>query len=110
MPVVPKKRLTNYMAKRRRLMWYLDHYRFLYKIRREHYFQRQLQEPLYVQDYKTPEFRFPGFWPGKFGFHPSQDQLEPSTETVPLLESGGDGSGSRGRQLRLMGHKRSESE
>ncbi|CAJ1329906.1 unnamed protein product [Effrenium voratum] len=82
MPVVPKKRITQYFARRRRLNFYMDHYRFLYKFRREHFDRRKYQEPLYVKDYSTPEFRFPGFWPGKFGYPHSQDQRE-----QPLLES-----------------------
>ncbi|CAJ1389354.1 unnamed protein product [Effrenium voratum] len=84
MPVVPKKRITQYFARRRRLNFYMDHYRFLYKFRREHFDRRKYQEPLYVKDYSTPEFRFPGFWPGKFGYPHSQDQRE-----QPLLESSG---------------------
>eukprot|EP00931_Biecheleriopsis_adriatica_P008121 TRINITY_DN109349_c0_g1_i1.p1 TRINITY_DN109349_c0_g1~~TRINITY_DN109349_c0_g1_i1.p1 ORF type:complete len:108 (+),score=17.30 TRINITY_DN109349_c0_g1_i1:58-381(+) len=76
MPVVPKKRITQYFSRRRQLMYYLDKYRFLFKHRREHYDRRMYQEPIYVANYKTPEFRFPGFWPGKFGFPQSQDQRQ----------------------------------
>eukprot|EP00930_Biecheleria_cincta_P088590 TRINITY_DN77848_c0_g1_i1.p1 TRINITY_DN77848_c0_g1~~TRINITY_DN77848_c0_g1_i1.p1 ORF type:complete len:123 (-),score=14.81 TRINITY_DN77848_c0_g1_i1:17-343(-) len=76
MPVVPKKRVTQYLCRRRHLLFYLDHYRFLFKHRREHFDRKRYQESMYVQDYTTPNFRFPGFWPGKFGYHPSQDTLQ----------------------------------
>mmetsp|Transcript_2635 Transcript_2635/g.4593 ORF Transcript_2635/g.4593 Transcript_2635/m.4593 type:complete len:107 (+) Transcript_2635:35-355(+) len=81
MPVVPKKRITQYFARRRRLMFYLDHYRFLYKHRREHYSRGKYQEPMYVKDYRSPDFRFPGFWPGNFGYAQSQDQA--AIESTP---------------------------
>ncbi|CAE7243982.1 ATG18A [Symbiodinium pilosum] len=63
-------------------MFYMDHFRFQYKFRREHFDRRKYQEPMYVENYTTPEFRFPGFWPGKFGYHqttagPEQTQLLP---------------------------------
>ncbi|CAE8716441.1 unnamed protein product [Polarella glacialis] len=74
MPVVPKKRITQFLTRRRRLLFYLDHYRHLFKHRREHFDRRKYQESMYMEDYVTPTFRFAGFWPGKFGFHQSQDQ------------------------------------
>mmetsp|Transcript_25085 Transcript_25085/g.44179 ORF Transcript_25085/g.44179 Transcript_25085/m.44179 type:complete len:107 (+) Transcript_25085:88-408(+) len=98
MPVVPKKRITQYFARRRRLMFYLDHYRFLYKNRREHFDRRKYQEPMYVENYTTPEFRFPGFWPGKFGYPQMQDQTQ-----LQLLDSRGEVSGPKGPKLMPSG-------
>eukprot|EP00933_Yihiella_yeosuensis_P056703 TRINITY_DN56093_c0_g1_i1.p1 TRINITY_DN56093_c0_g1~~TRINITY_DN56093_c0_g1_i1.p1 ORF type:complete len:113 (+),score=11.06 TRINITY_DN56093_c0_g1_i1:152-490(+) len=90
MPVVPKKRLTQYFTRRRQLLFYLDHYRFMFKHRREHFDRCKYQEPIYVDNYQTPEFRFPGFWPGKFGFHESQEQHQLRlVERQELEEAGG---------------------
>ncbi|CAK0833527.1 unnamed protein product [Prorocentrum cordatum] len=65
---VPKKRVSRFMTRRRHLLQFIDHYRFLFRARREHLDRRRLQEPMYVEDYVSPTFRFPGFWPESFGY------------------------------------------
>uniref|UniRef100_A0A7S0FM08 Uncharacterized protein n=1 Tax=Pyrodinium bahamense TaxID=73915 RepID=A0A7S0FM08_9DINO len=68
MPVVPKKRFTRFLTRRRHLLQYVNHYRFLFKVRREHFDRRRYMETLYDEKYVSPPFRHPGFWPGTFGF------------------------------------------
>uniref|UniRef100_A0A7S2NTU1 Uncharacterized protein n=1 Tax=Zooxanthella nutricula TaxID=1333877 RepID=A0A7S2NTU1_9DINO len=84
----PKKRATRFWTKRRHLMQYLDHYRHLWKPRREHFDRRRQQEHIYKEDYAAPAFRYPGFWPAAFGFEKTQ-------AVQALTPAGGDSLGAR---------------
>mmetsp|Transcript_86751 Transcript_86751/g.201849 ORF Transcript_86751/g.201849 Transcript_86751/m.201849 type:complete len:107 (+) Transcript_86751:73-393(+) len=68
MPVVPKKKFTRFMTRRRHLLQYVAHYRFLFKVRREHFDRQRYQALMYDEKYVPPPFRHPGFWPGSFGY------------------------------------------
>mmetsp|Transcript_27979 Transcript_27979/g.80663 ORF Transcript_27979/g.80663 Transcript_27979/m.80663 type:complete len:109 (-) Transcript_27979:62-388(-) len=92
MPVVPKKRFTRFMTRRRHLLQYVDHYKFLYKVRREHFDRRRYQEAIYKEDYVTPPFRSPGFWPGSFDY-PRIQQLVQAAQSDGRDSGGGDSQG-----------------
>eukprot|EP00747_Dinoflagellata_sp_TGD_P187598 gnl/TRDRNA2_/TRDRNA2_45357_c0_seq1.p1 gnl/TRDRNA2_/TRDRNA2_45357_c0~~gnl/TRDRNA2_/TRDRNA2_45357_c0_seq1.p1 ORF type:complete len:154 (+),score=25.32 gnl/TRDRNA2_/TRDRNA2_45357_c0_seq1:62-463(+) len=81
----PKKKISVFATRRKHLMWYLDHYRFLFKGRRAHFDRARYQDAMYKENYAAPAFRYPGFWPGSFGFHRSQallkDELKASVST-----------------------------
>eukprot|EP00746_Dinoflagellata_sp_MGD_P017768 gnl/MRDRNA2_/MRDRNA2_140988_c0_seq1.p1 gnl/MRDRNA2_/MRDRNA2_140988_c0~~gnl/MRDRNA2_/MRDRNA2_140988_c0_seq1.p1 ORF type:complete len:110 (-),score=8.57 gnl/MRDRNA2_/MRDRNA2_140988_c0_seq1:31-360(-) len=82
----PKKRFSLYLRKRRRLMWFLDKYRYLMKPRQEQYERRLQTEHIWMQpkqytfqglnsqsqtwpiDPKKRAFRYQGFWSGGFGY------------------------------------------
>ena len=49
--------------------------------------------PMFVKDYKSPEFRHPSFWPGSFGQHQAQNLLLP---LPPIDRRIGTSSGSGG--------------
>mmetsp|Transcript_52612 Transcript_52612/g.118515 ORF Transcript_52612/g.118515 Transcript_52612/m.118515 type:complete len:110 (+) Transcript_52612:88-417(+) len=68
MPVVPKKRFSRFMTRRRHLLQYVDHYRFLYKVRREHFDRARYQESMFNDKYVSPPFRHSGFWPSSFNY------------------------------------------
>merc|ERR1712135_197239 len=68
---------TRYWTKRRHLLQYIDKYRWIFKVRKNNMEARKYIAPMFVKDYKSPEFRHPGFWPGSFGYHQAQNLLLP---------------------------------
>mmetsp|Transcript_19728 Transcript_19728/g.35098 ORF Transcript_19728/g.35098 Transcript_19728/m.35098 type:complete len:105 (-) Transcript_19728:108-422(-) len=76
----PKKRITRYWTRRRHLLHYLDHYRFLWKPRHEHLQRHKYQKPLYDPEYTSPVFRHAGFWPDSFGFHRTRELIRADRE------------------------------
>eukprot|EP00405_Crypthecodinium_cohnii_P000327 CAMPEP_0194752298 /NCGR_PEP_ID=MMETSP0323_2-20130528/6081_1 /TAXON_ID=2866 ORGANISM="Crypthecodinium cohnii, Strain Seligo" /NCGR_SAMPLE_ID=MMETSP0323_2 /ASSEMBLY_ACC=CAM_ASM_000346 /LENGTH=101 /DNA_ID=CAMNT_0039669099 /DNA_START=111 /DNA_END=416 /DNA_ORIENTATION=- len=90
---VPKKRATRWWTRRRHLLQYVDHYRNLWKPRREHYDRRRYQAPMYEEKYTAPNFRYPGFWPGQFGFERTSAAQQaianptPAASTTPAAKS-----------------------
>merc|ERR1719393_697018 len=65
----PKNRVTRFMTRRKHLLFYLDHYRFLWKPQYEKFQRQKYQAPLVEKNYTSPPFRFGGFWPNSFGHH-----------------------------------------
>merc|ERR1712232_803883 len=92
MPVVPKKLFTRFMTRRRHLLQYVDHYRFLWKVRREAFDRQRYAASLYEPNYKSPPFRHAGFWPEPFGFARSREVQAAinagNASTRPQLEGG----------------------
>lgn len=59
---VPKHKRSRWQCKRRKLIYFLDHYKLLYTNRMEA-FERRLQiAPQIFPEYSQPAFRSPGFF------------------------------------------------
>merc|ERR1712136_137351 len=91
----PKKRFTRYWTKRRHLLQYIDKYRWIFKVRKNNMEARKYIAPMFVKDYKSPEFRHPGFWPGSFGYHQAQNLLLPLPSIDRRIGSSGGSGGDR---------------
>lgn len=60
--VAPKKRRSIFMARRRRLLFFLDKYRFKITKNFEHYRRCKEGENLWLFRPVNHPFRYPGFW------------------------------------------------
>merc|ERR1712086_917114 len=65
----PKHRISRFWARRRHLMFYMDHYRWIWRGNFEKQERARYQKPMVEQDYLSPPFKYGGFWPVSFGHH-----------------------------------------
>eukprot|EP00929_Paragymnodinium_shiwhaense_P114982 TRINITY_DN83553_c0_g1_i1.p3 TRINITY_DN83553_c0_g1~~TRINITY_DN83553_c0_g1_i1.p3 ORF type:complete len:102 (+),score=13.51 TRINITY_DN83553_c0_g1_i1:75-380(+) len=88
---VPKKKFTQFLTRRKRLLFYMDHYRWLFKVRRAHWDRKMYQDAVHAEDYQSPAFRYPGFWPDSFGYYASSDArtagFMPAQAAPPAVEA-----------------------
>ncbi|CEM35027.1 unnamed protein product [Vitrella brassicaformis CCMP3155] len=88
---VPKKRGTIQVARKKRLVQFYDALDGHWKRRREWFYQRFHVMPLMPNQYMQTQFRFPGFWPGRFVYQMSEAliasrQADKTEETAKAFE------------------------
>lgn len=71
-------------------------------MRHEQFHRRKYQEYLNPAGYTSPPFRFPGFWPGNFGYHPTQQAQLPVMAALQQAIPAGEGAPAQSGRARAM--------